>query len=209
MELLLVRHAQPLRIDASAGPADPPLHHKGIAQSQALAAALAGARLDALYCSPMRRARETADAVAAATGLTPRISDSVAEFDRTAASYIPLEDLRAERDPRLARWAAGDIDDLLEDPVTFQATVTVSINAIVAAHAGQTVAVVCHGGVINAYVAGLLSSVNVTWAHHDYTGITRLAISRQGTRTVRAMNDCAHLTGTALLPPAVSDAVRR
>jgi len=197
MELLLIRHAQPVRVDApaDAGPADPPLHPNGITQSQALAAALTGQGIDALYCSPMRRASETAAWVAATTGLTPIIEEGVAECDRAATSYIPLEELRAARDPKLARWAAGDLDGLVEDPIRFQATVTTAIDAIVGRHPGETVAVVCHGGVINTYIAGRLGSANLTWAHHDYTGITRLAINRAGVCTVQSMNDHAHLAG--------------
>jgi probable phosphoglycerate mutase len=196
MQLLLIRHAQPVRVEGSS---DAPLHPHGIAQASALATALATEGLDALYCSPMRRALDTAAPVAAITGLAAQVEEGVAEFDRAATSYIPLEELQASRDPRLERWAAGDLSDFVDDPVAFQATVTKAIDSIVAAHPGETVAVVCHGGVINAYVAGLLGSTNLAWAHHDYTGITRLLIRRNGGCTVRRMNDCAHLIGTGLM----------
>jgi broad specificity phosphatase PhoE len=196
VDLLLIRHAQPVRIDGlsdDAPAADPALHADGVAQAARLATALASAGLDALYCSPMRRALETAAPIAAATGLEVRVEEGLAEFDQGSTSYIPLEEMQATRDPRLERWAAGDVSDLVGDPVMFQERVTETVASIVAAHPSRIVAVVCHGGVINGYVAGLLGSPHLTWAHHDYTGITRVAVSRGGAITVRGMNDHAHL----------------
>src|SRR5262249_18689407 len=97
MELLLIRHALPLRVERDDGaPADPPLAPSGCAQAQRLASALAGERLAAVYASPLRRARETAAPLAAARGLAPRIEPGVVEFDPHAPRYVPLEEIRAE-----------------------------------------------------------------------------------------------------------------
>ena len=70
MELLLIRHGLPLRVERADGaPADPPLAPEGRAQAERLAAWLAPERIDAVYASPMRRARETAEPLARARGL--------------------------------------------------------------------------------------------------------------------------------------------
>ncbi|HZA87486.1 MAG TPA: histidine phosphatase family protein, partial [Acidimicrobiales bacterium] len=60
MELLLVRHARPLRAESIDGPADPGLSPLGRRQADALAAWLATEAIDAIYTSPLRRALETA-----------------------------------------------------------------------------------------------------------------------------------------------------
>src|SRR6476661_554032 len=65
MELLLIRHALPVRIEGEEGTAaDPELDELGHVQAQALADYLAGEPIDALYVSPMRRAVQTAEPVA-------------------------------------------------------------------------------------------------------------------------------------------------
>ncbi|HZM37707.1 MAG TPA: histidine phosphatase family protein, partial [Acidimicrobiales bacterium] len=104
MELLLVRHARPLRVESEVGPADPPLAPLGHRQTAALAAWLADdaeAPIAAVYTSPLRRATETADPLATALGLGPaRREPALAEYDAEALAYIPIEELQAAGDPR-------------------------------------------------------------------------------------------------------------
>ena len=64
MELLLIRHAEPLRVVDAEGPADPRLHERGVAQAQRLAAWLAEEELHELVRStrPATDLRETLSA---------------------------------------------------------------------------------------------------------------------------------------------------
>ena len=102
MELLLIRHALPLRVEKRDGtPADPPLSAEGVRQAARLAAWLGRERVDAVYASPLRRARETAGPLAAAHGHEVRIEPGVVEFDPHSASYVPLEELKRARHERL------------------------------------------------------------------------------------------------------------
>jgi probable phosphoglycerate mutase len=190
MDLVLIRHAEPVRVDGVVGgaAADPALSARGVEQAIAVSRVLRAEGLDALYSSPMRRARQTAEPIAAAIDKPILIADGVAEFDRGAHSYIPLEELQAAGDPRLERWAAGDLSDFGADPGEFQRQVIGAFDAIIADHPGDKVGVVCHGGVINALVSAHLGTTHLTWAHHDYTGITRVRVSRQGAFTVRCLN---------------------
>ena len=76
MRLSLVRHAE-------AGPGHPdelrPLTPAGRDRAAALGAELAaGQALDAVVTSPLLRARQTADAIAAAAGLTAEVDDRLA-----------------------------------------------------------------------------------------------------------------------------------
>jgi len=66
MKLILIRHGLPVRSDSSA---DPSLAPQGVRQSEQMARWLHSEGVDALYTSPMRRARETAEPLAALTGL--------------------------------------------------------------------------------------------------------------------------------------------
>src|SRR6185295_17679291 len=70
MELLLIRHALPERIETPDGsPADPPLSAAGRAQAERMARWVSGEKVGAIYASPMRRARETAEALARVIGV--------------------------------------------------------------------------------------------------------------------------------------------
>ena len=103
MELLLIRHALPVRRELVAGAADPELSTAGQAQAGHLAEYLAAERLDAVYASPLRRAVETGDAGRRSPRARPVVVDDVAEWDRSRREYIPIEELKAANDPR---WQA-------------------------------------------------------------------------------------------------------
>ena len=195
MDLLLIRHAEPVRIVDADGPADPTLHDRGRAQAERLAAWMADEPLDAVWSSPMLRARETAAPLAARQGLGVRIDDELAEFDREATSYIPYEELKATQDPRFLAMVEGHLDDFTVDPVAFRAGVVAAVERVIAAHPGERVAVVCHGGVINAYAGHVLGIAAPLWFEPRYAGITRVAASRAGARSIVTLNEFGHLRG--------------
>jgi probable phosphoglycerate mutase len=189
MELLFIRHALPLRVDEGSvdGPADPALSELGTTQARALTDWLHGEHIDALWCSPMRRAQETAAPVAERLGLEVSLADGLAEFDREALSYIPIEELKAAGDPR---W-----NELPEQPEHFRQVVVDTVEGIVAAHPGQRVAVVCHGGVINAYAAHVLGIDDALFFLPTYTSISRVFAASTGERSIASLNEAAHLRG--------------
>jgi probable phosphoglycerate mutase len=92
VELLLVRHALPVRRELEVGVADPELSENGRAQARHLADYLAAeAPLDALYASPLLRSRQTAEPIADCFGLQIVVDDNVAEWDRHSNEYVPVE----------------------------------------------------------------------------------------------------------------------
>jgi probable phosphoglycerate mutase len=202
MDLLLIRHAEPVRVVDATGPADPPLRDRGRLQAEHLARWLADEAIDAIVASPMRRAQETAAPIAAAHGLEVVIYDELAEFDREATSYIPYEELKATKDERFLAMVEGRLEDYDVDPADFQQGVVDAIERIIAANPSRTVAVVCHGGVINAYTAAIAGIPKVMWFEIDYSSISRVkATSRpDGPRSIKTLNETAHLRGTGLLP---------
>ena len=196
MELLLIRHALPLRVELVEGPADPELAPEGWTQAGRLAAWLASESLDAVYSSPLRRAVQTAEPLAEVTGLDVHIVDGLAEWDRQASSYIPIEELRAVDDPVWKSLATGALHELGVDGPSFQGRVVTTMAGIVAAHPGQSVAVVCHGGVLNAYLANVLGLDRILFFQPDYTCINRVRVSSSGVRSLRTLNETAHLRGS-------------
>lgn len=190
MELLLIRHAEPERVPEGPAPADPGLTPAGHDQAAALARWLAAERLDAVVTSPLRRARETAAPLAAAHGLPVEIDDDLAEYDRETTSYIPVEELRATGDPRWHAMVEGRLAELAgTDPQAFLERVVGAVERLVARHPGGRVAVVCHGGVINAYVGHILGIRRPLWFEPFYAAVTRVEASRSGARTLRTLNE--------------------
>ena len=98
MDLILVRHALPERLVVQTGAADPRLDAVGLRQAAELGEYLAGELIDAIWTSPMIRARETAQPLADRIGLVPRVHNDLAEWDRELPEYIPVEELKATND---------------------------------------------------------------------------------------------------------------
>ena len=187
MELLLIRHALPLRIDEGAvdGPADPGLAPVGRMQADVLAEWLAAEHVDAIWSSPMARARETAAPLAALLDLEVTLDDGLAEYDKHSSSYIPIEELKAANDPR---W-----NQLPERPEEFAAEVIEAIERIIAAHQGERVAVFCHGGVVNAYAGHVLGLDDPLFFLPAYTSISRILASATGVRSIATINEAGHI----------------
>jgi 2,3-bisphosphoglycerate-dependent phosphoglycerate mutase len=207
VQLVLVRHALPELVQATSGRADPPLTPHGRAQAARLVAAV-GADADGtvagLYTSPMARARGTAAPLAAALGVTPTVVDDLREYDADVAHYVPIHEM-ARLDPAVfERIRAGLLPGYVDVPA-FTARVTDALERVVAAHDGRaTAVVVAHAGVINTWLAHLLGLARPLVFPLDYAGVTRVIAARDGRRSVRTVNEIAHVAD--LLTPVTGTA---
>ena len=93
-------------------------------------------------------------------------------------------------------YVAKRLDPLDE----FDQRVTVAVDSLIDAHAGDTIAVICHGGVINLVLAAVLGidREGPGFFYPNYTSIHRVAASRNGVRSVVTINETAHLRHTGL-----------
>ncbi len=197
MELLVIRHAEPVRVTAAetgGAPADPGLTDRGREQSRRLAGWLAPEGVDRVVSSPLRRAVETAAPLAAVIGADVEIDDELCEYDRAADSYIPVEEMRAEKDERWLAMVEGRWEDFGgEHPERFRARIVPCLERIIGSSPGGRVAVVCHGGVINVYLAAVLGLDRHLWFEPGYTSINRVRAARSGARSIAGLNETAHL----------------
>ena len=194
MEIVLVRHGLPLRVELETGIADPELAAEGHEQAAKMAAYLGVEDVEAVYVSPLRRALETARPLSKLLGLEAVVSEGVAEFDRNSREYVPVEELRATNDPRWEKLLRGEWDGVDEDPSLFKARVVETIEDMIARHPGGRVVVVCHGGVINQYLAHVLGiETHIGFFYPKYTSIHRVMAARSGQRSIVSINEASHL----------------
>ncbi|MFP1153901.1 histidine phosphatase family protein [Mycobacterium sherrisii] len=192
MQVLLVRHALPLRSEHGQG-SDPDLSEEGIAQIARLPQALARFPIARVVSSPQRRAIQTAEPVAAARNLAVEVDERFAEYDRDLPVYIPVEQIRAENPKEWQRLAQGHLPSAVDEDA-FRAQVIAGIADLVASSEPQdTVAVFSHGGVINVVLHHILGTQRLLSFPVDYASVTRLLYSRTGSATVAGVNGVEHV----------------
>lgn len=192
MQVLLVRHALPLRSEHGQG-SDPDLSDEGKAQVARLPDALARFPISRVVSSPQRRAVQTAEPVAAARELAVEVDERFAEYDRDLPVYIPVEQIRAENPQEWARLAQGHLPSAVDEDA-FRARVLAGVDDVVAAaDPDDTVAVFSHGGVINLLLHHILGTARLLSFPVDYASVTRLLYSRSGQATVATVNAVEHV----------------
>lgn len=179
------------------GQTDVPLNATGHAQAAQVARALAEEPLDAVYSSDLARAMQTAQVLASQVGVPLRIDADLREqhfgfFQGLLASEI---DARWPDDHR--RWLRREPDfgpPGGESRKTFSDRCVGAVLRLAREHPGETLAIVCHGGVLDAlYRAahGLPLDVPRKWAL-DNAGISRLRFDGRRLH-VDAWGDTSHL----------------
>jgi 2,3-bisphosphoglycerate-dependent phosphoglycerate mutase len=212
--LYLIRHAEAV---SNVEPiiagmrSDTGLTAHGVAQAERLRDRLAAGEIaaDVLIASTLLRARQTAEIIAPALGLPIVWDDEVQEMRPGAADGMRGDEMvamygdpDAELDP-LRPIAPGG-----ESWAQFMLRVAGALQRITNEHSGQTIAIVCHGGVIDGsfhlcFGLSLLSVAKVRFATHN-TSITHWERLTDESRSWRwrleRYNDASHLDAT--LPQA-------
>ena len=155
----------------------------------------------ALYSSPMRRAWETADRYAEAAGLDVVVDDDLMEGHAGEWEGLSFEEIlardqatlhRLRNQEPIYRHAPG-----VEDLRALRQRVQGAVERILRRHPDGNVVVVCHGGVINAYVAPLLRIDHEMFFVPENTSINSVVVDGND-RRVRFLNDDLHLRDPSL-----------
>jgi ribonuclease H / adenosylcobalamin/alpha-ribazole phosphatase len=201
--LLLARHGQSVSnaVRRLQGVQDIALSELGERQAEALGAALVRRRIAAIYASPLQRARRTAEIVAAATGAPLEPVEDLRELSLGEWEGCTVEEVRARPGDPYTCWVRDPVGAMPpggEPLAEVQRRVLRAIAAIERAHPnGDDVLVVCHGGVISAYLAHCLAlPLSSIWR----LTLSNCSISEVAPPRVLTMNDTAHLHGVAEPP---------
>ncbi len=154
-EFIVIRHGETdwNRQHRFQGQIDVPLNDAGLAQADRLARRLADERIDVLVCSDLQRARRTAEPLLQARSLAPVVDALWREQGFGVLEGLDVPTIRSQHGALWNRWVRHEADYALpqggESNAAFHARVMRALQALVAAHAGQRVAVITHGGVLD------------------------------------------------------------
>ncbi|HET9926244.1 MAG TPA: histidine phosphatase family protein [Methylomirabilota bacterium] len=176
------------------GHLDVPLSPLGEAQLTALAHRLRGVPFDAIYSSDLVRTRRSAEILAAPRGLTAIVEPALREFAMGRWEGLTAEEIRALDAVAFDAWMA-DVGRFQfpggESLPDLYARVWPAFEALVARHAGGTVAVVAHGGSNRAILCRVLGlpPERLLALGQDYGALSVLELS--GPRWIlRTLNHC-------------------
>jgi probable phosphoglycerate mutase len=205
-DLLIVRHGEsaPALPEAPApkvdGHSDPELAPLGREQAERLGERLAHEHIDAIYVTTLRRTAETAAPLAKRLGLEPIVEADLREIYLGEWEGMAFRKYVAERHPiavqMLTEQSWGAIPGA-ETNEQFAARVQGGLDRIIAAHPGQRVVVVVHGGVIGQLIALATGTSPFAFIGADNASISQIVAMPPGSDArplvVRRFNDTAHL----------------
>ncbi len=196
-EIYFVRHGQTAQNAAKRfqGHSDTDLDETGRSQARRVAARLAHENPAAIYSSDLTRAVQTAEPIAKALQLTVKPREDLREINVGDATGMSKAELQ-EHLP--AMFAEGWHHVKFPNGESYDDTaqrVSGATRKIAAAHPGQKVIIVTHGGSIRCAVIGLLGiPVKALEGLFVFnTSITRIAFDGNGRARMLGLNDAAHL----------------
>jgi probable phosphoglycerate mutase len=202
--ICLVRHGEtPWNAERRIqGQIDIGLNEAGQRQAAAAGRWLRGRGISALYSSDLQRARRTAEAIGAALGLEPVLHPQLRERCYGIFEGLTYAEAQARYPEGYAAFEGRNADYAFENGESLRALfdrVTGKLVELAAAHAGQAIAVVVHGGVldiVNRFVRGnpldmprdfLIPNAGLNWI-----------VAVDGAWRIESWGDTAHLEPGAL-----------
>lgn len=195
--LLLIRHGRTAYNAAKRwqGHLDVPLDDVGQEQAQALAARLADWPGTAVYSSDLLRARMTAVPLAEAWNVNPVYETDWRERHVGVFEGRSAEELQVEYPDVFAKMRQGVIEiPGGERHESLQGRVAAAYRRVLERHQDEMVAIVSHGGTLNALVSHVLDIPHQygRLSFHGNTGLTILRVNNHGPR-LTMINDTRHL----------------
>lgn len=189
--LTLIRHAH-VNTGRMTGWLDVPLSAEGEAQ-------LARARLTglddkphALYASPLRRTRATAEALGRSWGLEVRVDEGLREIHCGFFEGLALQQLQADHPDLWARNEAQQDSDFAwpggESYRQFRERVVSTLSRIAREHAGQSVAIVTHTGLISQAIGVLEGLEPAVWERYRPTPFSATQVLWRGNAPTRLVS---------------------
>ncbi|RSS34708.1 bifunctional RNase H/acid phosphatase, partial [Streptomyces sp. WAC07061] len=200
---VLLRHGEtaltPQKRFSGSGGTDPELSPAGRRQAAAVAEALAArGTVQAVVSSPLRRCRETAQAVADRLGLPVAVEEGLRETDFGAWEGLTFAEVRERFPDDLQAWLDSPRAAPTGGGESFTAVtrrVSAARDRLLAAHAGRTVLVVTHVTPVKTLVRLALGAPPESLFRMELSAASLSAVAyyADGNASVRLLNDTSHL----------------
>jgi probable phosphoglycerate mutase len=199
--IYMVRHGEtvltPMRKFSGVGPLNPELTEKGLAQAAAVAGAIAKLNPEVLIASPLGRTTQTAQAIAAATGLEITFDEIWYELSFGDWDGLSFEEVKEKFPDEFQGWlnstsyapAGGESYDQAE------VRVEEALEKVAALYPGQRVVVVTHNGIIKLAAQIVTGAPTEAVFHLDAAPCSITSISiwpSDGLRALRSLNETGH-----------------
>lgn len=200
---VLLRHGEtaltPEKRFSGSGGTDPELSPAGRRQAAAVAAALAGrGTIQAVVSSPLRRCRETAQAVADRLGLPVTVEQDLRETDFGAWEGLTFAEVKERFPDDLQAWLDSSKAAPTGGGESFAHVarrVSAARDRLLAAHAGRTVLLVTHVTPVKTLVRLALGAPPEALFKMELSAASLSAVAyyADGNASVRLLNDTSHL----------------
>jgi ribonuclease H / adenosylcobalamin/alpha-ribazole phosphatase len=200
---VLLRHGEtpltPEKRFSGSGGTDPELSPIGRHQAERVAAALAArGTVQAVVTSPLRRCRETAEAVAARLGLDVRVDEGLRETDFGAWEGLTFAEVKERYPADLEAWLASSKVAPTGGGESFAVVarrVALSRDKLIARYAGRTVLLVTHVTPIKTLVRLALGAPPESLFRMELSAasLSVVAYYADGNASLRLLNDTSHL----------------
>jgi len=211
--IIAVRHGETAwnRVSRIQGHTDIPLNEAGQWQARRVGEAVAAEGVGAIYSSDLQRASDTARAIGAASGLPVHLDASLRERHFGELEGLTHDEISTRWPEQARRWRGRDPDygpqggETLQD---FHARCIGALTRLAQRHAGQTIVLVAHGGVLDCFYRaanGIDLSVPRSWTIGNAT-INRMLYSPDGL-TMTGWADDTHLSQGGALDESSDGAV--
>ncbi|WP_405980897.1 bifunctional RNase H/acid phosphatase [Streptomyces sp. NBC_00158] len=200
---VLLRHGEtaltPQKRFSGSGGTDPELSPAGRRQAVAVAEALAArGTVQAVVSSPLRRCRETAQAVADRLGLPVAVEEGLREADFGAWEGLTFAEVRERFPDDLQAWLDSPRAAPTGGGESFTAVtrrVSAARDRLLAAHAGRTVLLVTHVTPVKTLVRLALGAPPESLYRMELSAASLSAVAyyADGNASVRLLNDTSHL----------------
>ncbi len=159
--IYLIRHGETdwNRDSIFRGRVDVPLNNNGLKQAEAAGKGLDDVEFDAVYSSPLSRALQTAEAVAATCGLEVNMNEDFSDIDYGKWQGMTLSEVKANYPKEYKRWQSEPHKAAIPDGERLSEIhdrAWGALREVVRSHPDQTIAVAAHRVINKVLVLGAL-----------------------------------------------------
>lgn len=203
--VLLIRHGQSQGNAEGrfGGHTDTPLSPRGRIEAQSTAQALASEPFNAIYCSDLPRAIETASPLAKLAGIELQTAEAFRERSVGVMEGLTFEEAADRHPEQYAALLRRDFEHVLLGGESYRQTLdraSRKLDEVIEQNRGGRIAIFTHTGTICILVLHLMGALDApelkpVWIASRNCGVSRFDLRDDGFVRVVAINDTRHLEG--------------